>query len=230
MLLNKLSLTIPAQFTGDNDARYMLNGVHITDKEIIATNGHYMCRLSHQAGLAAPDFPVVGQSAEMEPFKAATVSAKDFAAIAKQIKKSQRLPVLQHALLDTTAANANGSVPVYVTDLENPQVIKLEKFDGNYPNTESVMPTDEPAYGIAFDPAYLEVIGKAFKQFGARSVQMNCFAKTTAPALFTATNRDTKQDLTVLLMPTANKENGIMSVRSWAENIANEHADYEYES
>lgn len=242
MLLNKHSLDIPTRFAGDNDASYMLNGVHVTPDHIVATNGHMLCVLEHQKDLKDSEFPACGQSepvevGPMQPFQPCTVDKDQWAKIGKALPKKTRhsLPILSRALLDEVKSSVNGSVSVRVTDLENPQEFILKKMEGNYPRYAQVIPQGEPEYSIALNPRYLERIGKAFADFlgaskhGSNPVVMRMHGPL-APVDFKAKNTDTGQELQIILMPVraegAKGMNKSMVVEQWAKNVNREHADF----
>jgi len=233
MLLNKHSFDIPARFAGQNDVRYMFTGVQVTSSHVVATNGHMLCLLAHQTDYSADDFPACGQSTgEPEAIKPCVVDAESWSKVAKQIPKNKRgsMPVLGHALLDTSAANKNESVPLYVTDLENPQTISLKKMDGTYPDYEQVIPKEEPEYTICVNPAYLEKIGRAYKDLGEQSVDIALHGRLK-PLVFTrAGTANDKQEMTVVLMPInspgATGQNTQAVLRQYAESVEREHEGF----
>lgn len=235
MLLNKHSFDIPARFASTKDARYILTGVQVTPDHTVGTNGHMLCMLAHQSEHKAADFPACGQSQELEPIKPFVVDAEAWSKVAKQIPKPHRpyrsMPVLLHALLDTTKANQNGSVPLHVTDLENPQTISLKKMEGNYPPYEQVFPKEDPEYTICVDPAYLEKIGKAYKDLGARTVDIALHGRLR-PVVFKRSDKlnTDEQDMTVVLMPVsspgATGQNTQAVLRQYAESVEREHEGF----
>lgn len=235
MLLNKHSFDIPARFAGTKDARYMLNGVMVTPDHTVGTDVHMLCKLAHQSEHKADDFPACGQSTgEPEEIRPFVVDAEAWAKVAKQIPKPRRhnsMPILSHALLDTIAANKNGSVPLYVTDLENPQTISLKKMDGTYPDYERVIPKGEPEYTICVNPAYLEKIGKAYKDLGARTVDIALHGRLR-PVVFKRSDKlnTDEQDMTVVLIPVsspcATGQNTQAVLRQYAESVEREHEGF----
>lgn len=235
MLLNKHSFDIPARFAGQKDARYMLKGVQVTPSHVVATDGHMICLLAHQTEHKADDFPACGQSTgESEEIRPFVVDAEAWAKVAKQIPKPRRhnsLPILTHALVDTIAANKNESVPLHVTDLENPQTFSLKKMDGTFSDYERFIPKEEPEYIICVASAYLEKIGKAYKDLGAQVVDIALHGQLR-PIVFSRSGRrlGDGQDMTVVLMPVSSEsatgQNTQAVLRQRAELVEQEHEGF----
>jgi hypothetical protein len=57
VLLNKHSLNVH-EFAAQEESRYTLRAIHVTEQETVATNGHYLVRVSHPT-INPNQFPVV---------------------------------------------------------------------------------------------------------------------------------------------------------------------------
>jgi len=206
MLLNKKSLDCISTFAGKDDARYMLNGVHIeASGNLIATDGHILGILTPGDSLDEKDFPAIGQSAgDVPALRPCTLAIDGIKALAKAIPTKSCLPIVKHALLDHTATNANGKAVFHVTDLDNPQVVNVAKLDGTFPNYVAVMPKDPPVYRIVFDAELLKRVATAALTLGKdqkmTAIELEFTASGLSAMKATSTNPD-GQTLTAVVMP-----------------------------
>jgi len=228
MLLNKHSLEIPARFTEQDGLRPMLAGVHLTPEHAVATDGHTLVILAHPEGNPA-EYPACGQSAELVPLDPCTVPGDALARVAKSVpKKKKTLAIINNALVDTSATNTNGHVTVYTTDLESPQKAELKKLEGRYPSYHNVIPKTPPVFSIGVNPAYLEKIGRAYRDLGAVGVTVE-LRDRFKPVMFSGENAD-GQAMKTLLMPMEMEGavglNRSYVLRQWAENVNREHTDF----
>jgi hypothetical protein len=131
------------------------------------------------------------------------LSAEVALRVAKAIPKgktTRNLPILAHAVFDTT--NTNGTNKLAVTDLENPQTFNAPQPDITYPNTEQVWPTGEPVFSITLNAEYLQQIA-SFMAKGAdtltHAVKLEFHGQHMAVVF--STKRHGEETMRALLMP-----------------------------
>lgn len=213
MLLNKKSVETVAIFAGENDARYILNGIHIeTDGTMAATDGYIMGILGPDTTVDEKDFPVVKGQPEVkrEKLKPVTLDLDGIRRAVKDLPKRTTLPVLQYARLDNAQTNAekeDGFAPFAVTDLENSQIHNVRKVNGKFPNYEQVLPQGEPVFRVCLGADLLERLARAANKLGdgptGNIIELEFFdhPKGLSAVQARVKDADTKQVLRVVVMP-----------------------------
>ena len=164
MLYSKAHFAVRHAASTD-ETRYNLNGLHFRgDGTTEATDGHMLIRI--KAATPAYDEHPNGTEGVPEPFILPLEAAHR---VAKAIPKRSPSPVLTHAALDVPSTNGNGSARFVVTDgyngTGNEQAIEAKKIEGEYPNTDQVIPKDAP-FSFCINLTLLERVIKASKEFG----------------------------------------------------------------
>jgi hypothetical protein len=134
-LLNKHNLAV-AKFASQEESRYAIRAVLITENETVATDGHMIARTTLPAIDAArfPEVPGFNVSREktVQPDTLLPVDAAR--AIEKSLPKKETIPVLNYAAISAEGDN----IVVAVTDLAKPQVSTIRKVEGSFPNWQAV--------------------------------------------------------------------------------------------
>ena len=171
-MLNKHNLAIH-QFATKEASRYAINAIHVTPKETVATDGFILARVSTPKRDPANFPPVEGvkPSATFKPFNLPVDAART---IEKAIPKKSTLPILSNVMIDgeATDAKAKDGMPdcavLAVSDLENPQVFRPRKDEGNFPKWETVIPKREDAkFAISLDARLLTKLTQFAAKFAA---------------------------------------------------------------
>lgn len=142
-------------FASSDPGRYVLQSVHYNAKGqfVEATNGRQLIRVPVQSSEEFP--PITGANGEPTPDCILPIAPLK-KAIAS-IPKSNSLPILGHVAV---TAVAGGPLKVRLTtndlDTENSAVVRA--IDGNYPNTNQVIPTKPADFTIGLSPAELQII------------------------------------------------------------------------
>ena len=161
----------------DKGSHRGLNNVRFTPTETMATNGHYLVRVTN------PPSDTI-QTTE----RAFNISAEALKPV--KVKKGDAVEL---------ATNGTGSSWNLTTGVNT---FHLEEDSTTFPNVDVIMPKDKPVVEIGFDPAYLAKLGKAFAAF-ADGDTSTCKISIYGPdkaAKFEATNGQ-GQTMTALLMP-----------------------------
>jgi DNA polymerase III sliding clamp (beta) subunit (PCNA family) len=174
-MLNKHNLAV-ADFAG-KDGRTSPH-VRITPTETIATNGHYLVRVS-----AIPETPAQPTDCSFQ------VDADALKAI--KVKKG-----------DSVELSPNGTGETWnITTGTTSFHVKQES--AQFPNVDAIMPKDEPTQVFGLKAEYLAKLAKAFAQFQPEArepiVKVSVWSPERAIRL-EATN-DQGQTMTALLMP-----------------------------
>ena len=207
-MLNKHNLSIH-QFVSKDSGRYTLQGILVTPKETVATNGHVMAIVT-TPGTKEENFPTipgVELSAKFEPFILPVAAAKT---IERAIPKNQTLPILEHVVIDGKATDAlpedggvNNSAVLAVNDLENPQVFHPRKLEGKFPDWQAQVPERKKAkFTIALDASLLAKLASYAAKFtDSRSNEVHIRFYADDKAIRLDARRDDGQEFTGVLMP-----------------------------
>lgn len=173
---NKCNATNVWEFA-DKDSKRGLENVRFTPQETMATNGHYLVRVTNPPSetIQTTDRAFNIPAESLKPVK---------------VKKGDAVEL---------ATNGTGSSWNLTTGVST---FHLEESTTIFPNVDVIMPKDKPVTVIGFDPAYLAKLGKAFAAFadGNPSTVELSFYGPEKPAKFEATN-GAGQKMTALLMP-----------------------------
>jgi len=204
MLLNRHNLSIVALASKD-ETRHSLQGVRVTKDYTEATDGYRLARVTVPTGNPA-EFPNVGITANGS-MPAVTVPATAAKALEKALPRpgrSRRLPILENALVDTEAAQ-RGTFRAIATDLETQTPVEAAVIEGQYPDSDPVFPGGEPLATVHINGLYLAECAKlAAGMTNGRShgIKLLIYDKDgLAPVKIEATNPDTGQTATFLIMP-----------------------------
>jgi len=158
-LINKDILAV-AKIASKDRRRYMLNNILLDHEKMVATDGYKLLEVKHSSEYTHKEFPTITNSKPVASLKSPLLL--DAGAILKSLKfpKPQRLPILNEAVI----VNENDtSIGLAVTDLVNPQVVKLGKVEGDYPQYENLFPTAKPQAKVRIDSHLLAQLLAAFK-------------------------------------------------------------------
>jgi DNA polymerase III sliding clamp (beta) subunit (PCNA family) len=127
----------------------MVNGVHIkrvdeTHGRVEATDGHQLVRIDFPA-LPNSNFPSI-ENLPTECYESVStfetiVPTSAWENAAKNLPKKVNLPILSNVLLPE---NVNGSMQLITTDLDQCKRVDAKVLEGNFPNTDVVIPTELP--------------------------------------------------------------------------------------
>jgi len=175
-MINKHNLAV-AQFAADESGRCSQD-VRFTSSETMATNGHYLVRVSN-----VPDETI--QTNE----RSFSIPAASFKPI--KVKNGDAIEL---------ATNGTGSSWNLTT---GPSTFHLEESTTTFPNVDVIMPKDEPKIAFGCDANYLAKLAKAFAAFQSDkripTIKVSVFEADRAIRI-EATN-DAGQTMTALLMP-----------------------------
>jgi DNA polymerase III sliding clamp (beta) subunit (PCNA family) len=174
-MINRHNLTV-TQFA-DTESFRGVQDVRFTPTETIATNGHYLVRVTN------PPSETI-QTTD----RAFSIPAEQLKAV--KVKKGDAIEL---------ATNGTGSSWNLTTGTST---YHLTESENRFPNVDAVMPKDKPSLVIGFSASYLAQLAKAFAGFhDARipTVKLSFYGPDKA-AMFEATNSD-GQKMTALLMP-----------------------------
>lgn len=189
--MNKHNLAVVGEFVSNDVGRKTLNNVAVTATETIATNGHYLVRVSKpvQGGE-----PVEGEAQELAG-ASFLLDGKAAVKIGKAMGKGGDAKVMP-----------NGTGESFNIVLRDGTQFHAPKVDGQFPDVDVVMPAKDKAPAVKFgvSPSYLAKIAKAFAAFQAENkhaavITVSVFDEQS-PILFEAVNGD-GQTMTALLMP-----------------------------
>lgn len=146
-------------FASSDGSRYVLNSVHYyREKSVLeATDGRVLIRVPMSSEQEPGEFPAraAHDTAPMDciiplaPFKKAIAN----------IPNGGTLPALKQARLDAAPVKFKGADRVECvitsTDLETEQAVRALTIEGAYPNTDKVIPTEEPKFSVTLAPEIL---------------------------------------------------------------------------
>ena len=201
ILINKQSLKL-AELAPKEESRYTLNAVNITRHETVCTDGHMLVRVSHPVA-DAKNFPMTEGFDAGKDFESILLPVAAAKEICKAVPSKTTIPILHHAALSVTQDEDGAHVKVAVNDLENPQVFSPRPMTGKYPNWQMVMPKTEPKMSIELDASKLLALLKYAAHFTSDNnnrIRLSLW-DSQSPVQIDATNKDTQQGMTAVLMP-----------------------------
>ena len=179
-------------FTSKNDVRNYLEGIHIGEKYLSATNGHILMRIEHGQDIAGL-IPSVGFI--VEPVKVATKRAPTGDNAEIMLTFEEYIPTGCAAPSYNVILSANNA-----PGLEQ----KLSIVEATYPDCERVIPARCSRYTTNnyYDANYLELIGKAAKLLGKaidiKEPMTQILGKENSASLVEVYHR---ADVTIVIMP-----------------------------
>lgn len=143
-------------FASQDQTRFVVNGIHYkpTGRYIEATDGRLLIRV-----------PVVNMPEQDEtplnrtklPGNVADECIMPTAPFKKGLANIKAVKGLTFSAYAKLLANGDKNVTLVTTDLDVQQSVTARSIEGQYPNTDMVMPTKEPKFKIALSP---ELLGK----------------------------------------------------------------------
>jgi hypothetical protein len=188
----------------NEESRYTLNHIKITENEAQATNGHIALRVQTN-GIESDAFPseVPGLKAiktvngDVEEIRLSKQTADK---LFKALPKNGLLPVLQNAYI-----GQDGDKPVIaVTDLDSSQVFRTEEVTGQFPDLDVLKKDEEPKARVCLDAFYLNEMCKVLRDFhsikqGDCPILFELWEK--GDCIVMSARNDTGQKLKAYLMP-----------------------------
>ena len=181
-------------FCSEDETRYVLGGAHYNAerKFLEATDGRQLIRVPVEE---SDEFPEVKTALDHPPLDC-IIPRVALQKGLRSIPKSS-LEILQHARLD-----ANGKVSLTTFDLDNESALTTKPVEGNYPNTEQVIWTEEPTLTIALNPYYLKMIAEyASKHCHEKHTSIKLMFKSELEPMKWEVTLGNMQKATGLLMP-----------------------------
>jgi hypothetical protein len=126
------------------------------------------------------DFPPI--SGGHEPPTDAIIPVGPFKKALAGIPKNMTLPILENVAL----SNVNGAqVRLTTNDLDTENSIVAKRIEGNYPNTDAVIPTDAPTFQVSIAAPVLRLIADYFCKHGKEVQAINfSFIDALSPIRF----------------------------------------------
>lgn len=225
---NRKNFTIGSLVAKSEDNRFSLASVQVHPDKTVACDGHVLALVSNTE-TPNDSFPVVDGVAPIAEFKPFLIPAAQAIAVTKAIPNERQLPALNHAVI---GVNGDGeSKVIATTDLEAKTVFKVEENSReHFPKWERVFDelTSEPVATVTFDLNLLLPALKALAAFGAdraKVVTMRVYKsgkdladRSQTPVRFDAWNWDTRQHMTVIVMPFNDK----VEAKDWQATAASE--------
>lgn len=148
----------------NEESRFTLNHLKITQEEAQATNGHIALRVQTN-GIESDAFPsqVPGLNTlkPVEDVEEIRLSKQTADKLFKALPKNGLLPILQTALV----AQDDDKPVIAVTDLESSQIFRTEEVNGNFPELDHLDKTEEPKARVCLDAYYLNEMCKVLRDF-----------------------------------------------------------------
>jgi hypothetical protein len=203
MLLNRNSLSV-AKLAPKESSRYTLDTIQVTERETVATNDRYLVRVSHpDEPFKVENWPVVpGFDGAPNGSGTFQLDAQVVLDVLKATPKKNAIPILNNAAV----YQKDGETTLVVTDLASSRSFRMPKQAGQFPRWEMAFPKDDVAAEVTLDANYLAMLAKHAADFvsdayGKPCIRIRIMKGEYKPVRFDATNTDTKQGWTALLMP-----------------------------
>lgn len=167
MLLNPKAVKAAAACVSDDPCRPALQGVHVQDGKLQATDGHIALTLT-ETPMRPEDFPAVsGFSHDIPP---CIIRPKDLTDALKGIPKRTLIPVLQRLAIGRNG-NPN-AFELVTTDLDTVNRATVRPIEGPYPNLEQVTPKTAPVFVTGLTVAVVLKLFKALQAAGVEFVRL----------------------------------------------------------
>jgi hypothetical protein len=152
------TLLLPKEFaaiangTTQDDSRYALSGVHVRNlngrAQMEVTDGHIMVRVTQLEVPKTEDYPeVAGLTDADNSAGEALIPGDAWKKAFKALPKRQTIQTLNNIVLQMGGEESVlGS-----TDLDIKNIMPVRNLTGQFPNTDMVIPTDEPVFTIHYD-------------------------------------------------------------------------------
>lgn len=189
-------------FASRDITRQPLTGIRITPDYIEATDSYKLVRITHADGPSPLDFPKTPDVDDSPcgpiPPEGVIVDAQTVARALGDLPGKGRgtLPILQRVAVKP----GDYTVALTVNDLDRAVTHTARRIEGAFPPIDDLLASATgPSGTISFNPRFLAQVAKAFCDFGATYVTLECRG-SMKPALMRAKNTE-RQTMTVLLMP-----------------------------
>jgi len=201
MIFNKTNFRIYS--LAEKEARYYLNGIHVTPDYTEVTNGHYLIRVDApykgKRKEALKDCPIVNEQVPVEKECEFVIPADTAKEIEKNIPKERSLTQLNNAwVVEDTEETAT----FITTDLNTTKPITFRKIDGKSLNTNAVIDnvSKKAPITIGFNAEYMMKICQQYKKADIKCVSLSLFGLKKAMKL-EGTSTEHDQTITTVLMP-----------------------------
>ena len=199
-VFNKGNFSIAALTEKEKWGSNIKSMVHITPDYTEATNGHYLIRVERPE-VKREEIPNGKDGEEPIEMDLMMLMSRDRALqIEKSIPKNGNAPILNNSW----PVNNNGdSITFLTTDFQRQDLIKAEKEEGKFYDTESLWPKDQPSLEIGFDADYMIKLCQQFKKIADSRrtiVKLSLYDESHAMQMETK-NNSTGQEIKALLMP-----------------------------
>lgn len=153
-------------FASKDESRPVLNSVHYNHEKrfLEATDGMILIRVPVKVD-EEDAFPPVSINGEA---KDCIVPTAAFKKALGNIPKGGNQPILKHLRLTVSGDDEKAKINLAVNDLDTEQCVTVKPMEGGYPDTELVIPKEEPTLTITLSSrilmqiaAYAEKHGKA---------------------------------------------------------------------
>jgi DNA polymerase III sliding clamp (beta) subunit (PCNA family) len=205
MLIKKKPLEFVKVFAGKTDTRYILNGVHITEDYLTATDGKILGRIEQDKTLTAKDYPNVpgiDSQRSQEPLKGVIVPVDGIDVLIRAIPRAAKtMPILKTVIINTQETNAGPLFVAGATDLETTTPINIKPIEGMFPDVNQVIPTEKLTTVFCMDPGLLGKAMLAASKLGLTFVKFEHDSdKVLSPVKITGVTED-GQNVTMVVMP-----------------------------
>ncbi len=173
--------------------RQALTGIRFENGKAIATDGYKLLILELDK-TDINDLPKIGGQEAIE-LDNVTVPSKDIKIIAKSIKKSKNIALLN---LAWNVKAEDGKVRFITTDLDTNEIFDSKLIEVDYPKYEKILPTKKPKFKIGVSVEHLEAMATAMRKSGADIITLE-FNKPLDPIVLKA--KDYDKNIYGLIMP-----------------------------
>lgn len=198
-MINKNNLVIAELLDKDNSG----GGLYITKDRTVANNGKCLIEITRPK-VDVKEFPVIPkvEPKQEKDFIISPKTCKEIASIIPKKTSPGFNDILKNVVIEQTD---NKRASFSTTDLETATTVHSLLIEGQYPDYKQVYPTKEPIFTIALSSVSLEKICSLINKTQAETdkrIKLEFYSSGDA-VKFTATNADTEQEITALIMPNA---------------------------
>ena len=201
-------------------SRFVINGIHVTPRETVVTDGHMMVVVSNP-DMDAECFPVVQSGAVSNTWKPFNLDAKAVLDLAKHLPKKATIPVLACA----GVIDGEETVTVVATDLEQEFTARAKRNGARFPDYErAVWDGANATFAITMNPAKLAAVLSHVAGFIGATTKANSGVctikfKNQTGAFRIEAKRD-GQTLQAFFMPCGDERVDVQALESTPEIIA----------
>lgn len=144
-----------SSFASTDETRYVLGGIHYNPQGrfIEATNGRILIRVPVRVHNPEDGFPMTtaGHSVTDE----CIIPTDQFKEGLKLIPKKGKIAIMKYAKV---TANGDNKAVIVSSTLDGEKAVTTKVIDGQFPNTEHVIPKEPAKFKICLAPQYLKLI------------------------------------------------------------------------